>query len=186
MRSIKKSPLKIVAVKHLYIVRHAKSSWKHPELSDFERPLNNRGKRDAPFMGKLLREERILPDILVTSPAVRALSTARIIAEEVEYEEKHLDIQKRLYLARAGDLMQVVRELPVACSKAMLVGHNPGLTDIAEILCGKFIGNIPTSGIVALRFSVKKWPDIDDGTGDLLFFEYPRKYFPMEDEKKTE
>ncbi|MEN8199721.1 MAG: histidine phosphatase family protein [Thermodesulfobacteriota bacterium] len=163
-------------VKELILIRHAKSSWAEPKLSDRERPLNKRGKRDAPFMGERLAGHQCLPDRVVASPARRARKTARIICKRLSFPSKEIILEERLYTADIMDLYRVVRSCDDQVSRLFLVGHNYVITDMAEDLSGAAIDNIPTCGMVGLRFPALSWPQVGPGTGELLFFDYPKKH----------
>ncbi len=163
-------------VKKLYLFRHAKSSWDNPDLDDFDRPLNKRGKRDAPFMGELLLEKGIKPDVLISSPAKRAYATAKVIAKKLGYPRREIQKDKKLYLASAGELLRIINELPDEYSSVMLFGHNPGLTQICNLLSNANIMNIPTSGIAEIDFEVDSWKNVIPESGKLISFEYPKKY----------
>lgn len=163
-------------MKTLYLVRHAKSSWKLDYLEDFERPLNKRGKRDAPLMGRALRERSVLPDILLSSLAARAASTARILAAAIGYPPANVLYTERLYDAGVKDLLELVKGLDNAHSSAMLVGHNPGLTMAVKRLSGTAVGDVPTAGVVAVEFSGEHWRDIAEGSGRVLFVDAPKQY----------
>ncbi len=163
-------------MKTLYIVRHAKSSWKNPSLSDWERPLNNRGSRDAPFMGKRLAEHGINPEIMISSPAARALMTARVVAEQIGYAPSAIHTEKRLYAAGLGDALQVIKQLKDGLETVMIFGHNPAFTDLVDYITGDSIGNLPTCGICAVTFDLSSWQSVAPGTGTILFFDYPKKH----------
>ena len=162
-------------MKRLFLVRHAKSSWDDPSLDDIDRPLNNRGKKNAPEMGLRLRKQGIIPDLLISSPAKRAHSTARKISEAIGYPEKSILIDDRLYHGSSNSMLAILHELKKKINSAMLFGHNPGFTDFANTLCGINIYNIPTAGIVAIDFSVETWAEVDYSKGELVFFDYPKK-----------
>ena len=163
-------------MKRLFLIRHAKSSWKHHELEDFDRPLNGRGKRDAPFMGQWLRDQGVKPDLIVSSPAVRALTTARKMAQELGYPLGQIREDHRIYEASTGTLLRVVRELPEHADIALLFGHNPGFTWLANDLTGEDLENVPTAGIVHVNFELKTWSEVDKGTGRMISFDFPKKY----------
>lgn len=163
-------------MKKLYLIRHAKSSWKHPGLIDFERPLNHRGKKDAPFMGERLKKFGVLPDILLASPAKRAMRTAETIAEATGYPGDKIVWEDDIYEAEVMDLLFLVRGLDDSCNSAMLVGHNPGLTEFACYLTQYPIENIPTCGIFAIDFEKSSWKDIGEGRGKMQFFDFPKKH----------
>lgn len=154
----------------LLLVRHAKSSWKHPELDDIDRPLNRRGQRDAPEMGRRLRERLLIPDLMVSSPAVRARTTAELMAETIGYSAEILIVDD-LYAAAPRDVLDVVSALPDGCATAMVVGHNPTMTDLANRFTDQEIDNVPTCGILTVEAS--SWPDIRQGR--LLDFDYPKR-----------
>lgn len=162
-------------MKRLLLVRHAKSSWEDMKLEDIDRPLNKRGKKDAPTMGLRLKKMKILPDILISSPAKRALSTAKKIAEKINYPKKNILQENLLYHGTNQDLIKIVKNLPDNAESVMLFGHNPGFTDFANRLCKINISNIPTTGIVAIDFQINKWSKADYGMGELVFFDYPKK-----------
>src|SRR5262245_32888955 len=113
-------------MKHLILVRHAKSSWKDTELEDHERPLNKRGERDAPFMAKIFRDKNLEPDLIVSSTAVRALDTAKEFARKLDYKKGKILRVAELYLAEADDMLQYVRGIDDEYKTVMLFGHNPG------------------------------------------------------------
>jgi phosphohistidine phosphatase len=162
-------------MKTLYLVRHAKSSWDYPELDDIDRPLSKRGKRNAPEMGKRLAAQNILPQLLITSPAKRALATARRIADEIGFPRESIKLDEKLYLASVEDIVAVIRKADEAAGSLMLFGHNPGFTDAANRLCGSDIYNIPTGGVVGIQFEVDSWADVVEGEGRFLFFDFPKK-----------
>jgi phosphohistidine phosphatase len=162
-------------MKTLYIIRHAKSSWDDPFQDDFDRPLNKRGKKDAPRMGKRLKEMKIHADLLLSSPAERALSTCLLIAEKIGYALGNVHTDQRLYHAGEEQLLSVVHGFNDANDQIIIFGHNPGLTDFANRLSAEAVtDNIPTCGILALRFPVNSWKDVRWEKGKLLFFDFPR------------
>lgn len=163
-------------VKTLYIVRHAKSSWDDDSLADFDRPLNERGKRDAPSMAKRLKEKNIVPDLLLSSPAKRAFSTAKRFAETLGYNEDKIKTDRRLYHADGASMIAIVRETKNVHDTLIMFGHNPGLTDCVNALMNerKFIDNVPTCGVVAFQFNTDDWTSVRAGEGKLLFFDYPK------------
>ncbi|MBN8577613.1 MAG: histidine phosphatase family protein [Cyclobacteriaceae bacterium] len=166
-------------MKKLYIVRHAKSSWDEPELDDFDRPLNTRGIKDAPRMGKRLKEKHVTPDIMLSSPAERALATCKAIAAVLQFDSTKIKTDKRLYHADEDQLLEVVRGLKDSPRDseevAFIFGHNPGLTAFANLLVNQTIDNIPTCGIVAALLPVNHWQEVAFGSGKLLFFDFPKR-----------
>jgi phosphohistidine phosphatase len=163
-------------VKTLFIIRHAKSSWDASNIDDFERPLNDRGKRDAPRMGKRLKEKDIQPTLLLSSPAKRALSTAKRIAKVLKYPKDDIKTDRRLYHADEETMLTIVRELKEKQDVVMIFSHNPGLTEfVNSLMDGELdIDNVPTCGVVAFQFNFDSWKDVDWGKGKLLFFDYPK------------
>ncbi|MCH8330472.1 MAG: histidine phosphatase family protein [Bacteroidetes bacterium] len=162
-------------MKIIYLVRHAKSSWKFSNLSDFERPLNNRGRKAAPFMGKLLSKKGVDPDLIISSPAMRAITTAKLIAKKVDYPFSKILLKSQIYEAGVRQYYKVVQEVDKDVNELMLVGHNYSLTDFANTLCKTTVDNIPTAGVFAVRFKINKWKDLKEGIGVFDFFEYPKK-----------
>jgi len=144
-------------MKLLTLIRHAKSSWDDPMLTDRDRPLNKRGKRDAPTMGKRLAQRGAQPDAIVSSPAVRARETAEAIAREIAYPREAIQFDERLYGADPFEWLQVVQGLDDSLERVMCLGHNPGLTDFVNTLSPRPIDNVPTCGVVAMRFDVNEW-----------------------------
>jgi phosphohistidine phosphatase len=160
----------------LTLIRHAKSSWKDNTLSDFDRPLNKRGEKTAPMMGRLLRELGVSFELIVSSPALRAITTARLIAGQLGYPEKALVEEASLYEATTDRLLQAVHQLPDKKHDVALVGHNPGLTDFCNYLCGAGIENLPTCSVARIRFDTDTWAAVYRDTGELIRYEYPRKH----------
>ena len=163
-------------MKRLYLIRHAKSSWKDPNLQDFERPLNKRGKGDAPLMGQHLNSHQVRPDLIISSSAKRALKTARIIAKAIGFPKEQIVTDESIYEAGVSSLLQVIHHIDEAANQIMLFGHNPGLTMLAESLTNAVIENIPTCGIFCVDFDITSWKDVKAGTGTMVFFDYPKKH----------
>lgn len=163
-------------MKTLYLIRHAKSSWKNQNLRDYERPLNKRGKRDAPFMGEKLNSKGLKVDAIVSSPASRAKKTAQIIAEKLHFPWGEIEYLDRVYDADEDDLLDIIQHQPKEVEVMMLFGHNPEFTDLANELANSDIDNVPTTGIVCINFDVDRWKEVAFGKGDLVFFDYPKNY----------
>jgi len=162
-------------MKRLTIVRHAKSSWDNSSTPDADRPLSARGERDAPVMGARLAGRGSRPSLILTSPADRAISTARILARALSYPQEFLQSERDLYLAGTADLLQVIARQDSRCSDLMLVGHNPGLTDLANRLVGDYwLDNLPTAGVVALDCDTEDWGTIATHPVQLAYFDYPK------------
>ena len=165
-------------MKTLYVIRHAKSSWSDPELSDRDRPLNKRGKRDAPFMAKLLRGKGLQPDLIMSSPAVRALTTARHFAAVWDVPGKEIRTEERIYGAQTSDIQQLVTQLDKDLEVVYLFGHNPTFTTFVNLFAPEYIPNLPTCGIVQLQAAVDTWTSFNEQTARLVAFHYPKQYFP--------
>lgn len=163
-------------MKHLYLIRHAKSSWSHPDRDDIDRPLNKRGKRDAPFMGARLKKYDVYPDLIYTSPARRARKTAKHIGNAIGFPLEKVVEHTDIYTSDINRLLAVVRQTPESIQKLFLVGHNFVLTDLAEYLTGETLVNVPTCGIVSVMFSCNSWEDVAEGQGTMEFFDYPKKH----------
>ena len=162
-------------MKTLYLARHAKSSWKHPELSDIERPLNKRGKRDAPIIGNLLKGKGVNPDLLISSPAVRARKTAVTIAEIIDYPKSKIIIDVNIYESSSSELINIIQGFDDKYNSVIMFGHNPGFTMLNNYLTESFIDNIPTCGVVGIRFN-SSWEKIDSDSGRAFFFIYPKLF----------
>jgi len=163
-------------MKTLYIIRHAKSSWAKPDQPDFERGLNDRGKKDAPRMGKRLKEKNVHPDLMLSSPAKRAVSTARRIAKILDYAKNKIKEDRALYHADEETILAVIQNLNDKHTTVLIFGHNPGLTDFVNTLMNEegSIDNIPTCGVVAFKLEIGSWKDVNWGRGEMLYFDYPK------------
>ena len=146
-------------MKTLFLIRHAKSSWDDPAQSDRDRPLNDRGKRDAVKMGERLAKRRVKPDLILSSPAVRALATAEIFAKKLDYKRRNIAVNERLYAAEANDLLDVINKLDDQLERVMLIGHNPELTELAHRLSSN-ITHMPTCAVAEFAFDAKSWSRI--------------------------
>lgn len=162
-------------MKQLLLIRHAKSDWNDPAQKDFDRPLNNRGHKNAPEMAHRLVKRGIIPQQIVSSPAMRAQTTAKYFAEAFGFKKSKIQKEQAIYEASANILLQVINELDNKYDFIALFGHNPGLTTIAVNLCGADIYNIPTCGMVLIVFPFDDWKMVSNGTGDMVFFDYPKK-----------
>ena len=163
-------------MKTLYLVRHAKSSWKYPNLDDFERPLNKRGRKNAPFMGKVLKELKVSPDLIISSPANRAAMTARIIAGKINYPLENILYSETIYEFGESALIHVVKQIDGAVNKAMIVGHNPAINGLANYIGDQPISNIPTAGVFCVDLDISSWAKISEHCGKFRFFEFPKKH----------
>jgi len=163
-------------MRKLYVVRHSKSSWKDLSIDDFDRPLNKRGKNDSKFIGKLLNRMGVKSDLIISSPAKRALKTAVNISKELDYEVDNLNFEINLYEASLENLLKVINSIDDKNKIVIIIGHNPSLNMLVNFLQSqKDIPNIVTSGVVELSFDTK-WKKIKQNSAKLISYEYPKKY----------
>jgi phosphohistidine phosphatase len=163
-------------MKYLTLIRHAKSSWDDPELTDFERPLKKRGKKDAPKMGKVVSGRLEKPELFLCSPAKRALKTAHLLCEKLGLVKEELVTDPRLYHAGITDLNAVLSEFENRYIKIFLCAHNPGITEFVNYLTLSGIEKIPTCGVAHIMLPIENWKDISFGIGKLVFFDYPKRH----------
>lgn len=164
-------------MKNVFFVRHAKSSWAEPYLRDAERPLNKRGLRDAPFMAKMLNSKGIQADLIISSPAKRALTTAKYFAKEMNLPAEKIDINNIVYGAYPEDVIQLVKKVDNDVETLMVFGHNPTFTSIVNRFTEDYIANVPTCGIVKIEADIDSWADFGEATAVLTEFYYPKQYF---------
>ncbi len=157
-------------------MRHAKSSWKFEELSDHDRPLNKRGRTDAPLMGQELAANNAKLQLILSSPAVRAITTATLVARELEYDADDIVVEDNMYGASADELLEIAREAPADVDSMLMVGHNEPISEFANMLSPKHISSMPTAGVVALRFDCASWRDIKRDNAVLLFYDTPKNH----------
>ena len=160
-------------MRKLILLRHAKSSWKDTSLDDFDRPLNRRGKKDAPIMADKLVMRKIKIDLIISSPAKRTTETAKIFANILGYQSEII-FNDKLYGASYNEILEVINLIDDKYQNVLLVCHNPGITDLANYISNYFIENISTSGIVGLSTN-NSWKNINENGCTLLFYDYPQK-----------
>ncbi len=163
-------------MKQLFIIRHAKSSWSSPSLSDFDRPLNERGKTDAPDMARRLKGRKIEPDLLVSSPAMRAWSTMQYFAKAFHMPPNQILKMDALYHAPAHVFYDTIKDLQLhnESTSVALFSHNPGITDFVNSLGLARLDNMPTCGIFALKIDTQDWATFEQAEKTFLFFDYPK------------
>lgn len=161
-------------MKTLYLVRHAKSSWAEPGTTDFERPLNDRGRRDAAEMGKRLRLRDIQFDRIISSPAARAEKTALLFAQETGYDPALIAWEQELYLASPEAIVSCIRKVPEEIGHLAIFCHNPGITDLANTLSSVRVDNMPTGSVYAVSFPDFSWNDFNKAHHRFFFFDYPK------------
>lgn len=165
---------RITYMKSVLIIRHAKSDWDNASLTDFDRPLNKRGKRDAPEMAKRLLNRKIVIDGFISSPAVRALTTCKIFAEEFGYREKDIILRPDIYEAPASAYYDVIRDTKDNFDTIAIFGHNPGATNFVNRITNTRLDNMPTCAVFAIKSNIRYWKDFSDENNQFSFFDYPK------------
>lgn len=161
-------------MKKLLIARHAKSSWDDASLRDFDRPLNKRGIRDIPKMGKRLGKLGIKPDLIISSPANRAITTARGIALEIGYQANDIQEEPNLYHAGIHTIRQIISEVDDEVETLMIFGHNPGFTDLIARISDLSLYNLPTCAACGIVFDFDFWKEILSKRGRKFYYDYPK------------
>ncbi|HUR64959.1 MAG TPA: histidine phosphatase family protein [Chitinophagaceae bacterium] len=161
-------------MKQLILVRHAKSDWNDPGLSDIDRPLNERGKRDAPVMAHRLLDKKVKIDALISSPAKRAAKTAKIFADELGVKKKEIIFKEDLYLASPSAFYTIIAGMDDSFDTIALFSHNGGITDFANQLTDARIDNIPTCGVFAIKIEDNSWKNFREAKKEFWFFDYPK------------
>jgi len=162
-------------MKQLHITRHGKSSWDYVDISDIDRPLNSRGINNSYMMAKRLADKEVVPDLLISSPATRALSTAVIFMRVMNLPYNSLQINEDIYVGYVDDLTSIIRSIDNRYNNVMLFGHNPAFTDLANRFLTGSVDNIPTAGIVSMSFAIDDWNDIAEAVPELEIFDYPKR-----------
>lgn len=161
-------------MKQLILVRHAKSDWGDPSLSDFDRPLNERGKQDAPVMAHRLLDNKVKIDAFISSPAKRARKTARIFAKVYKEKKDNMIFRDELYGAAENVFWDVITKADNKADSIAVFSHNPGITNFANLLTSTRIDNIPTCGIFAVKADCDKWKNFKEAEKEFWFFDYPK------------
>ena len=162
-------------MKRLTLLRHAKSSWGQPDLDDLHRPLNQRGQRDAPVMGRRLITHGVRPSLIVTSPAKRARETAKLLARQIGYPIEFIQTEKSLYLASAAKIIEIIELQEDTFSDIVLCAHNPGITDLAHQLSNQSISDMPTCGLVTIESETDSWNEFQQSSRAFIAYDYPKK-----------
>ena len=161
-------------MKTLLLVRHAKSSWDNLSISDEERPLNERGRKNAPEMASRLRKRKIDIDVILSSPAKRALTTAEYFAEEYGLKKNKLIIVPELYMAGKETFLNVIRNAPGKAVNVAVFSHNNGITEFANLLSKTKVDDMPTCSVFAVKCPIRDWSEFDVGNNEYYFFDYPK------------
>jgi phosphohistidine phosphatase len=162
-------------MKTIYLVRHAKSSWKDANTSDFDRPLNHRGMKSAPLMAEKLKAMGVRPDHVISSPANRAISTAELFCETFDYPSEQIVQRMEIYEGRASQMLTIVQEIPESVTTALFFGHNPTITEFANLLAGSHLEGMETCGVVRIDLDITSWKEAAPGKGRKVWYEFPKK-----------
>jgi phosphohistidine phosphatase len=161
-------------MKTLFLIRHAKSSWDEPSADDFDRPLNERGKKDAPAMAKRMIRNKLGIDLFVSSPARRAKATARLFAEAFSHEEKDICYHQELYQADSSTFSSVISRLDDKYQSVAIFSHNPGITDFVNSITEVRVDNMPTCSVFGVRSAARTWKEFISHQKEFLFFDFPK------------
>ncbi len=161
-------------MKTLFLVRHAKSSWENPDVKDHERPLLQKGIKRTEKIAEFLKRRKLTPGIIVSSHAVRANETAGLIAKHLSYPEEDIIIDEKLYLSGVNSIMNVIYALPEEKDSAMIVGHNPCMTQLVNLFLETKIETLPTTGLVCVAFDTKTWSDVPLAESKVKFVVFPK------------
>jgi phosphohistidine phosphatase len=159
-------------MKTVFLIRHAKSDWENPLLSDIERPLNERGYASANLMSGRFKA---IPDLIITSPAVRAASTALIFARKLNYNSNAILMKEELYDTGVKEYLSVIKSIDDSYSTVLLFAHNPTISDTVDFLTKALPIEMPTCAVAGIQFIGSKWQDVKAGAGELILFDYPKK-----------
>jgi phosphohistidine phosphatase len=154
-------------------LRHAKSSWDNPALADFDRPLNERGLKAAPLVGRFMRERKLRPDLILSSPAERARETAALVAKAAGLDAP-LRYDERIYEATSSRLFEIISQLEETAGEVLLVGHNPGMEELIERLTGE-MRRMPTAALARVQFDAEKWNKLRERSGRLEWLVKPKE-----------
>ncbi len=161
-------------MKKIILIRHAKSAWDNPWLDDHDRPLAERGLRDAPKMAKRLKKRGILPDLILSSTAIRAAETAKFVAKELGYPTDKIVLESGLFHASPHAILKTIRTQKDSHQTILVFGHNPGLNDLVTFLGGE-IDNLPTAGQFGFKLKSEHWADLKSENAEAWFFDFPKK-----------
>jgi phosphohistidine phosphatase len=166
-------------MKHLYLIRHAKSSWDNQTLSDFDRPLNDRGNATAPLMADLLKSQGIKPDLLITSPANRAISTCKFFADAFAYPHELIQQESTIYEAVPDDLYKIIHAIDNRYKTVMLFGHNPTISYFLDQYINDYLPEVPTCGVSIFKLNVENWKDFNPTNVKFVSLLEPKKMFQL-------
>ncbi len=164
-------------MKFLFLIRHAKSDWGDIQLKDFERTLSKRGLRDAPFMAAKFKELFEIPQKIISSPAVRAMTTANFFADEFGIDSNEITFNRDIYSNGQKEIPTIISQLDDSIDSVAVFGHNPDITLLANDLIQDIVGHVPTCTIIKISFDTEFWSEISNSIGQLEAIEFPKKYF---------
>ncbi|MEI8102330.1 MAG: histidine phosphatase family protein [Chlorobium sp.] len=163
-------------MKTIYVVRHAKAGLGGAHTGDFDRKLDEVGLKAAHFMAELLEEKGVVPELVLASPAQRALSTAEIFCDILGYPKERLETRMEIYEGGAGRLLTILQEIADTSKTAMLFGHNPTITSLSNLLAANDIDSLATCGVVRIDLDLDSWREVRPGSGKLVWYEFPKKH----------
>lgn len=163
-------------MKTLYLVRHAKSDWGKEPLADIDRHLNNRGYGDAHKMSKLMKEKKLIPDLIITSPAIRAISTALIFCRNLQLNPAEIKIEPSLYETTTKQYLHVISQTDNQYKQIMIFGHNPTITNCANSLTNSFTEEMPTCAIVGITNKCSDWKSFINEAGEPMLYDFPKNH----------
>lgn len=166
-------------MKNLVLIRHAKSDWTDVSISDFDRPLNKRGLLDAPDMADAVFCTGVKPGVMLSSPALRAMTTANMFADAFGFKKEKIEFHQEIYNKGAMEIIDLIGKVPSSVNTVFLFGHNPNITFLASYLTSIQFEEVPTCGAVGIAFNIKNWNGIGNKIGKLKFFEYPKKIWAL-------
>jgi phosphohistidine phosphatase len=161
-------------MKQLLIIRHAKSSWANSNEADFDRPLNERGKKNAPEMADRLFKRKILPDIIISSAAKRTVETSLLLMKQLSLQQQQLIVKQELYLATPETISETILSFNDSWQTAAIVAHNPGVTEFVNTLCEVKVDDMPTCAVYAVGIKTDSWKNYSNAAKEFLFFDYPK------------
>lgn len=162
-------------MKMLYLVRHAKSDWSNLFLRDFDRPLNARGEYSAPLMGEYLSKQGIKPDLILSSPALRAKTTTITLAEKLSYPIESISYLPSLYESDVNTILAIIRTISENIETLFIVAHNPEVTECINFITNAEIDNVPTCGVAAIRLNENSWDRVGSNSAELISLDTPKK-----------
>lgn len=163
-------------MKTLFLVRHGKSSWANAQLSDYDRPLKERGEKDARLIAEKILEHNVTPHLIISSPALRAISTAKIFAEVLSYPEEKILLKDDIYFGSSFEIKNAFTGLDEAIETVFIFGHNPYMTEVMNDYTDDIITNVPTSGTACISSDTESWKEFETKDPKMKYFYYPKMF----------